>query len=93
MQLHRFHAVRESLDFPLYWKVYIVNRREVMAMLATEKLSLCPECTACPEVEILKEAGRPAGVRIGEGGEWITLPKGAWNTLVRYIREGILTTL
>ncbi len=28
-------------------------------MLATDKLSLCPECTACPEVEILRDEGQP----------------------------------
>ncbi len=62
-------------------------------MLSTERLSLCPECTACPEVEILRDEGQPVAVRIGEGEERITLPKGAWNTLVRYIREGVLTVL
>lgn len=62
-------------------------------MEVKEKFSLCPACGACPEVEILEEAGQPAGVRIGEGGERITLPKGAWNTLVQYIQEGVLTGL
>ncbi len=52
-------------------------------MKPTEKLSLCPECTACPEVQVLEEAGQPLAVRIGEGAERITLPKGAWNTLVK----------
>ncbi len=62
-------------------------------MEVKEKLSLCPACGACPEVEILRDEGQPVAVRIGEGDERITLPKGAWNTLVRYIQEGVLTAL
>ena len=58
-----------------------------------QKISLCPECGACPEVEILYNEGRPVAVRIGEDGEQITLPKDAWNTLVRYIGEGVLGAL
>jgi len=64
-----------------------------MAMEVKQKVSLCPECGACPEVEILQEEGRPVAVRIAEGGEQITLPRTAWNTLVRYVREGILNAL
>lgn len=82
-----------GLDFTVHWKVYIVEGREVMAMEVKQKVSLCPECDACPEVEVLHEGRRPVAVRIGEGGEQITLPIGAWNTLVRYVREGILNTL
>ncbi len=62
-------------------------------MEGMQKISLCPECSACPEVEILQDEGRPAGVRIGDGGEQIILSKAAWNTLVRYVREGVLTAL
>ncbi len=62
-------------------------------MEVKEKFSLCPACGACPEVEILHEDGKPVAVRIGEDGERITLPAAAWNTLIRYPREGILTTL
>ncbi len=58
-----------------------------------QKISLCPECSACPEVEIVHDQGRPAGVRIGEGGEQIVLPQAAWNTLVRYVREGTLEAI
>lgn len=58
-----------------------------------EKLSLCPACGACPEVEILRQEGQPVAVRIGEGDETITLLKEAWNTLVRYVREGALVEL
>lgn len=62
-------------------------------METTEKLSLCPACSACPEVEILRHEGQPVVVRIGEGDEKITLPKEAWNTLVRYVRQGALKEL
>ncbi len=62
-------------------------------MDVTQKLSLCPACSACPEVEILREEGRGVAVRIGEGDERITLPAEAWNTLVQYIREGVLSAL
>ncbi len=62
-------------------------------MEVTQKLSLCPACTACPEAEILQEEGQAVAVRIGEGDNRVTLPKDAWNTLVRYVREGILTEL
>jgi hypothetical protein len=62
-------------------------------MEVQQKISLCPACGACPEVEILHEDGKPVAVRIGEGEERTTLPKEAWNTLIRYAREGILTTL
>ncbi len=58
-----------------------------------EKFSLCPACGACPEVEILQHEGRPMAVRIGEGEDKITLPREAWNTLLRYAREGILKEL
>jgi len=62
-------------------------------MEVQQTLSLCPDCGACPAVEIVQEAGRPVAVRLGEGNEQIALPIAAWNTLVRYIREGVLTTL
>lgn len=62
-------------------------------METTKKLSLCPSCGACPEVEILQHEGQPVVVRIGEGDEKITLPREAWNTLVRYVRQGALKEL
>jgi hypothetical protein len=62
-------------------------------METTKKLSLCPACGACPEVEILQHEGQPVAVRIGEGREKITLPKEAWNTLLRYVKEGVLREL
>jgi hypothetical protein len=65
----------------------------VITVETTKKLSLCPSCGACPEVEILQHEGQSMAVRIGEGDEKITLPKEAWNTLVRYVREGTLDEL
>lgn len=62
-------------------------------MEVKQKVSLCPECDACPEVEVLHDEQGAVTVRIGEGGERITLPKTAWNVLVRYVREGVLNTL
>jgi hypothetical protein len=52
------------------------------------KYSLCPACTACPEVEI-----RPDEVRIGEADNLVVLKKTEWNVLVELIRGGQLTTL
>lgn len=64
-----------------------------MAVEVKQQISLCPECGACPEVEVLHHEGRPVAVRIGEGDEKITLPKEAWNTLLRYVREGVFEEL
>jgi len=54
------------------------------------KMSLCPGCTACPEVEVVGEGGE---VRIGEAGNLAVLNKEAWNTLVDLIQSGRLTRL
>jgi hypothetical protein len=54
------------------------------------KISLCPACTACPEVEIV---GTGTEVRIGEVGNLAVLKKDAWNTLVELIQSGRLTKL
>jgi hypothetical protein len=59
-------------------------------MQVTQKVSLCPSCSACPEVEILRQEDEPPAVRIGEGDERITLSGQAWNALVAYVREGTL---
>lgn len=56
--------------------------------METLKFSLCPDCVACPEVEI---AG--AEVRIGEDGNLAVLKKQEWNVLVGLIRSGQLTEL
>ena len=50
------------------------------------KVSLCPACTACPEVEIVGEE-----VRIGEPGNLAVLEKDEWNVLVDLIQSGQLS--
>ena len=50
------------------------------------KMSLCPACTACPEIEIARDA-----VRIGEAGNLVVLRKDEWNVLVDLIQSGQLT--
>jgi hypothetical protein len=52
------------------------------------KMSLCPACTACPEVEIVGNE-----VRIGEVGNLAILKKEEWNVLVELIESGRLTRL
>ena len=52
------------------------------------KVSLCPACGTCPEVEILEDE-----VRIGEAGNLTVLKKAEWNALVDLIRSGQLTQL
>jgi hypothetical protein len=52
------------------------------------KMSLCPACTACPEVEIAGDE-----VRIGEAGSLAILKKEEWNVLVDLIRAGELARL
>ncbi len=49
-------------------------------------MSLCPACTACPEVVI-----DDAGVTIGEVGNQVVLNKEEWNVLVDLIAAGQLT--
>ena len=43
-----------------------------------KKVTLCPACTACPEVEITDQ-----GVTIGEDGNTVRLSHAEWNELVR----------
>jgi hypothetical protein len=52
------------------------------------KVSLCPACGACPEVEI-----REGEVRIGEAGNLAVLKKEEWNVLVELIRSGQLSRI
>ncbi len=54
--------------------------------MSERRVSLCPECTACPEV-VFRPDGR---VEIGEAPGIATLEPRAWNVLVRLIREGAL---
>ncbi|HEV8438549.1 MAG TPA: hypothetical protein VGT40_10685 [Methylomirabilota bacterium] len=59
-------------------------------MSAMEKttMSLCPACTACPEVEVFGDE-----VRIGEAGNLAVLKKDEWNVLVDLIQSGQLSKL
>ena len=50
-----------------------------------KKVTLCPACTACPEVEITDQ-----GVKIGEDGNTVRLSHADWNELVRLVRSGEL---
>jgi hypothetical protein len=52
------------------------------------KMSLCPACTECPEVEIVGDE-----VRIGEAGNLAVLKKDEWNILVDLIQSGRLVKL
>jgi hypothetical protein len=49
-------------------------------------MSLCPACSACPEVEILGDE-----VRIGEASNLAVLRKDEWNVLVDLIQSGQLS--
>ena len=51
-------------------------------------MSLCPACTACPEVEVHGDE-----VRIGEAGNLAVLKKDEWNVLVDLIQSGQLSKL
>lgn len=53
--------------------------------METTKVSLCPACTACPEVEMAGDK-----VRIGETGNLAILNKEEWNVLVELIQSGRL---
>jgi hypothetical protein len=48
-------------------------------------VSLCPSCTACPEVVIDGEQ-----IRIGEAENTVILNKAEWNVLVDAVRSGQL---
>jgi hypothetical protein len=51
-----------------------------------KKMSLCPSCIACPEVEI-----NGGEVRIGEAGNLAVLKVEEWNVLVDLIQSGQLS--
>jgi hypothetical protein len=48
-------------------------------------VSLCPACTACPEVVIDGDQ-----IRIGEAENTVVLQKAEWNVLVEAIQSGQL---
>ena len=49
------------------------------------KVTLCPHCTECPEIEITDQ-----GVTIGEEANTVRLSHAQWNELVRLIKTGAL---
>ena len=51
-----------------------------------KKFTLCPACTACPEVEITDR-----GVTIGEDANTVRLSHAEWNELVRLVKSGELS--
>ena len=53
-----------------------------------ERISLCPQCIACPEVVIDGDT-----VRIGEDENVVLLKKEEWNVLVDSIQTGCLGRL
>ena len=59
---------------------------EEVSRMDSLKISLCPACTACPEVELVGDE-----VRIGEIGNLAVLKKDEWNVLVDLIQSGRLT--
>ena len=52
------------------------------------KMSLCPMCNNCPEVEVIGDE-----VRIGEAGNIAVLKKDEWNVLVDLIQTGQLAKM
>ncbi len=52
------------------------------------KMSLCPMCNNCPEVEVIGDE-----VRIGETGNLAVLRKDEWNVLVELIQSGQLAKI
>jgi hypothetical protein len=50
------------------------------------KLSLCPMCDHCPEIEVAGDE-----VRIGEAGNLVVLKRAEWNVLVDLIQSGLLS--
>jgi hypothetical protein len=52
------------------------------------KASLCPACSACPEVVINAD-----GVTIGEAENTVKLSHAEWNQLVELVRSGKLPSV
>jgi hypothetical protein len=48
-----------------------------------EKISLCPACTACPEIVMDGDT-----IRIGEDENVVVLRKEEWNVLVDVLKSG-----
>ena len=56
--------------------------------MESKKMSLCPSCVACPEVEVVDGT-----VKIGETGNLAVLKAEEWNVLVDLIQSGQLSKL
>ena len=56
--------------------------------MEVSKMSLCPLCDHCPEVEVTGDT-----VKIGETGNLVVLQRDEWNVLVELVRSGKVTTL
>ncbi len=52
------------------------------------RLSLCPNCDACPEVIVTADA-----VTIGEKGNQVRLTHDEWNVLVAAVKAGDLDAI
>jgi hypothetical protein len=80
------------LTFPLTGRSKISSEtyqmKEVNKMEPKERVSLCPICGACPEVQIYDSE-----VKIGEEGNMVRLKVDEWNTLVERILSGKLGKL
>src|SRR5262249_48650881 len=63
----------------------VPNQTQSGGNMDTVKMSLCPSCTMCPEVEIAGDE-----VKIGEAGNLAVLKKEEWNVLVELITSGRL---
>lgn len=50
-------------------------------------VSLCPNCTECPSVEIFDDGK----VHIGEAPNIVKLSADEWNELVQAVRAGVLS--
>jgi hypothetical protein len=68
------------------WKKGEVYNQKGGEEMESLKMSLCPACSACPEVEVTGDE-----VRIGEAGNLAVLKKEEWNVLVDLIQSGQLT--
>ena len=51
-----------------------------------KRYTLCPACTACPQVEITDD-----GVTISEEANSVRLSHAEWNELVRLVKSGELS--
>jgi hypothetical protein len=62
-----------------------MGRQGVVVAMEHLKLTLCPSCSECPEVEITDQ-----GVTIGEDTNIVRLSHAEWNELVKLVKSGRL---